>query len=144
MSDEFTGYGDASATQISTPSGGTVPGLTAAQNAINLASQVNSAAPWDNLDPTRFFFPITIDGLRWNQAYPYRFVVINTANNNIIVNGNTNTDITITPMDSGGVLTFQPVSPTWAIQLPITPEQLNITDQYAIATSATLRGVLVA
>lgn len=134
-----------SAPSISTPSGGTSNILNALTGAQNLQNQINSSLPWDpdNIDPTRFFFPVTIEGQRWNLTYPYRFLVIDTANHNTIVNGpGINAQISIYPMDTGGVLAFEPMSPIWQIQLPITPEQLSITDQYAIQTSATLRGIL--
>lgn len=105
-----------------------------------------SSMPWspDLLKETRFFFPIDLQADRWNLTYPYRLVVIDTfKRGNPVVNGSSNNaNITITPMDSGGILHFEGINNTWAIQLPITPEQLKIIDQTAIQTSATLRGIL--
>jgi hypothetical protein len=134
-----------SAPQISLPFGGTQSALRAVQSAKNLANQINSEPPWspDFADPTRFFFPITIDGTRWNQVFPYRFVVIDTSNKNSIVNGpQQNAKVDISTMGDNGTITFVPLSPQWSINLPITPEQLSITDQFSINTSATLRGIL--
>lgn len=103
-------------------------------------------SPWDNLaGKDRFFFPITIEGDRWNKLFPYRLVVIDTAKGNKIVNGpNDNSSITIKNAGSNGDFTiaFTALNNQWQIQLPITPEQLSISDQFAISTTATLRGIL--
>jgi hypothetical protein len=103
-------------------------------------------SPWDNLKgQDRFFFPITIEGSRFNKLYPYRLVVIDTARNNAIVNGSANNaDVVISNSGINGnfTLSFLPINNQWAVQLPITPESLNIADQFAINTSATLRGIL--
>ena len=102
--------------------------------------------PWSNLaDLPRFFFPVTIVGQRWDALFPYRFVVIDTANGNQIVNGSpTDSNLTITQSASNGTFTigFEAPSQQWIFQLPITPEQLSISDTFAITTSATLRGII--
>jgi hypothetical protein len=54
-------------------------------------------------------------------------------------------DVPYFSWSSQGVTTldFKPINPaSWIFTLPITPQQLNITDQYAINTSATLRGII--
>jgi hypothetical protein len=40
------------------------------------------------------------------------------------------------------IISFTPTNNAWVFNLPISPQQLNIVDQFAINTSATLRGVL--
>lgn len=118
----------------------TAANLASAQTTI---AEFNSLPPWATQPDPRFFFPITIDANRWDVLFPYRFVVIDTANGNQIVNGpQNNAQVNVSSAGTSGIITFQPLSPQWIIQLPITPEQLNITDQFAINTSATLRGIM--
>jgi len=121
-----------------------VPGGTTALQ--STPKSLPTISPWDNLKgQDRFFFPITIEGDRWNKLYPYRLVVIDTAKNNAIVNGSgNNAQVTIKNAGINGnfTLSFQSLNNQWAVQLPITPESLNISDTFAIATSATLRGIL--
>ena len=120
-------------------------------NAQSLFASVNAAAtqgrfPWDPANSnvvSPFFTYIKIDADRWNQLYPYRLVVIDTLNNNKIVNGPSPADVKVTFSNQGTpTLTFESPHLYWEFSLPITPQQLSITDQYAINTSATLRGVL--
>ncbi len=80
---------------------------------------------------------------RWDQLYPYRLIVIDTAANNAIVNGSSDDlDVVGSTGTGSAFISIQPMSPSWIIQLPITPQQLSITDQFAINTSATLRGIM--
>lgn len=120
-------------------------------NAQSLLASVNVAAtqgrfPWDPANSnviSPFFTYIKIDADRWNQLYPYRLVVVDTSNNNKIVNGPAPSDVKVTFNNQGTpTLTFEAPHLYWEFSLPITPQQLNIVDQYAINTSATLRGVL--
>ena len=104
--------------------------------------------PWDS-NPgdsnvvSPFFSFIKIDADRWNQLYPYRLLVVDTTKNNQIVNGPASEGTTVTYNDQGTpTLVFDAPKTYWEFSLPITPQQLNIVDQYAINTSATLRGVL--
>lgn len=104
--------------------------------------------PWDEAlgipSNSRFFAPISIDAQRWDQLYPYRLVVIDTSKNNQVVGGNpTGVTVEITK-DEGtqnSIVLFEPIGQKWLFRLPITPEQLSITDVYAINTSATLKGI---
>lgn len=50
---------------------------------------------------------------------------------------------TIVPAASAGsaIINFTPLDTSWVFRLPISPQQLTITDQFAINTTATLRGV---
>jgi len=104
--------------------------------------------PWDPQAGANylsaFYPPIALDASRWNQLFPYRLVVIDVTNNNSIVSGFGDYKGTVTGVQQGTpTLTFNALTTTkWEFNLPITPQQLSITDQYAINTSATLRGVL--
>ena len=90
-----------------------------------------------------FFTYIKIDADRWNQLYPYRLLVVDTTNNNTIVNGPGSEGSIVTYNEQGTpTLVFDSPHTYWEFSLPITPQQLSIVDQYAINTSATLRGVL--
>jgi hypothetical protein len=120
-------------------------------NAQSLFASVNAAAtqgrfPWDPANSnvvSPFFTYIKIDANRWNQLYPYRLVVVDTTNNNKIVNGPAPAQVQVSFNNQGTpTLTFEAPHLYWEFSLPITPQQLNIMDQYAINTSATLRGVL--
>jgi len=126
------------------------PGYTTVANLLN---NLNAAAttqpltfPWANVKNvvnSPFFTYINIDSTRWNQLYPYRLLVIDTTNNNVIVNDAAGVDFNVTFNNQGTpTLVFEKPSSRWAFSLPITPQQLSIVDQYAINTSATLRGVL--
>lgn len=100
-----------------------------------------SGTPWENsriADP--WFQSISIMPERWDQFFPYRLLVIDTYNGNVIVNGSSQIQTTINSYDP--TITWQAIGSQWLFQLPISPQQLNITDQFAIATTATLRGVL--
>lgn len=108
-------------------------------------SKPTGPSPWDNLKAKdRFFFPVTIEGDRWNKLFPYRLLVIDTSKSNQIVNGSFQSATAIVNAGANGdfTLSFTPINNQWVIQLPITPESLNIADQFAINTSATLRGIL--
>lgn len=105
--------------------------------------------PWakttsgNSLTSSKFFIPISIDGKRWDKLYPYRLVVIDVAKGNAIVGGTKNISITTTKgAKSEGIVSFQEMGKQWVFQLPISPQQLTIQDQYAISTSATLKGIV--
>lgn len=108
-------------------------------------SKTGTTLPWiGSPSGSVFFQAITIDTSRWNQLFPYRLVVIDTTNNNAIVGGNATQGgtQTVSQEDTGTIVSFTPFSNSWTFTLPITPQQLNITDQFAINTTATLRGIL--
>lgn len=137
-----------------------LPGVPSISSILgNPASTSTSATsplvlPWttSTFKPTAFFPPIKfIDPDRWNALYPYRFLVMDCSKSpptvvgpnqgnagsgqgvKTTVNKQSNVDYTIS---------FEPLNSQWVFQLPITPEQLNITDQFAITTTATLRGII--
>lgn len=116
------------------------------QNALNskLNSKVSGLAsplPWQS-NNSRFYPYIIIKPDRWDQLFPYRLLVIDTKKNNQIVNGTPQSELKVTKDNGKTTLHFVPLGNQWVFSLPITPQQLNITDQFAINTSATLRGVI--
>lgn len=121
----------------------------------------SEALPWQSGGPasitdrvySKFFRSIRIDESRWDQLFPYRLIVISTINNQMVTpvmgthtiftSENLNSaSVTSYPGTSIPLLTFEAQRKGWIFQLPITPQQLSIQDQFAIQTSATLRGVL--
>lgn len=100
--------------------------------------------PWNN--SSRFWFPIIISADRWDQLFPYRLVVIN-ADDGKIIEGSTGATTGAPPVEmitneGNTIVSFEPLGQKWVFRLPITPQQLSITDQFAINTSATIRGVV--
>lgn len=94
---------------------------------------------------SKFFRAIKISPERWDQLFPYRLLVIDSKNNQV-VHGAGGTlappKIRVTKGTGFTTIEFEPMAGAWILNLPITPQQLNITDQFAINTTATLRGVL--
>lgn len=115
-------------------------------NARNTVNQ-GSVLPWQvTSTQSTFFNPISLDPKRWNQLYPYRLFVVDVTKGNKVVGGTYNKNVRTTLVASEGpgsaIVAFTPMDKPWTFTLPISPQQLSIQDQYAIATSATLRGVL--
>lgn len=125
-----------------------IAGLSPANATISKLSG-SGKLPWNNHTDT-FFGPLEIEGSRWNKLYPYRLVVIDANKGNSIVGGDSkSTQVSNTASTSakanGGisyVLTQEVVSGNWVYNFPITPQQYSVTDQYAISTNATMRGVV--
>lgn len=105
--------------------------------------------PWGNEKKDVFFPSISIEGDRAGSVYPYRLLVFNVIEGAIVggedggVNSGTIAEFTKKESNTGGVQ-YRISSPTnaWVFTLPITPQQLSITDQFAINTTATMRGVV--
>jgi hypothetical protein len=125
--------------------------LQAIKNAAGIVSkETNSktapALPWDisNVKST-FFRSVNIDPNRWDTLFPYRLMVIDTQRSNKIVSGPRGQlsvpQVSIVSGTGSTIVDFKSYG-GWIFQLPITPQQLNITDQFAINTSATLRGII--
>lgn len=100
--------------------------------------------PWDVNDKTDVFWkPINIQGDRWDKLYPYRLLVIDITKPNEIYGGEVFKSKTSKISD--GQVTyisqFIQMGSSWEFRLPISPQQLQITDQYAINTTATMRGI---
>src|ERR1035437_5984846 len=128
------------AAAVYTPKTGNLPwaGKTnpGPQNASGSQVGVNSA----------FFHFITPDPNLWDKLVDYKLLVIDTSKkggNKVVGSNSTFKNIvTINPLGNG-TLEFTSMSPNlWEFFLPITPQQLSITDAYSINTSATLRGIL--
>lgn len=129
----------------------------------NNSSSYNTALPWQsrsvngqnsNVIDSKFFHYIQIDPTRWDQLFPYRLIVIDSTTNTTVASssggysgttgGIANTsllNISVSTGTSSALVTFTNSS-AWIFQLPITPQQLVINEQFAIQTSATLRGIL--
>lgn len=100
--------------------------------------------PWSkekNVDV--FFPPLTIEGERWNKFYPYRLLVVDASKGNAIVGGVSNSLNTTVSSQTGVsyVLEQTGIDGNWVYQFPITPSSISIVDDYAIATTATARGI---
>ena len=128
--------------------------------AINQGQRTSSAAhipPWDTpgqrgpfFDNEAFWKPFTIDTNRWNRLYPYRLLVVDVSEPGTpkIVRGagrgGVRSKVTQVAREQGiEYIITQVAEPNiWECVLPITPQQLAITDQFAISTTATMRGVV--
>lgn len=108
------------------------------------------SGPWKS-DPQSeegsFFKSLEIQGDRWDKLFPYRLVVIKVVDEKtntyeIVSSGSSSALNLIQEGDQRFRLDFQPTASRWSFQLPITPQQLSITNQFAITSSATLRGIV--
>lgn len=108
--------------------------------------------PWivDGIDD-KFFKSIDLDPGRADGLFPYRLLVIDVTDNNQIVSAKgafssgelgKNREVIKNASNTGGVQYRIGSSGSWVFTLPITPQQLSITDQFAINTTATMRGVV--
>jgi hypothetical protein len=98
--------------------------------------------PWEGIaSSSDVFFPeLKIDKKRWNRLCPYRLLVIDIRTNqpeggNVLVQTNVTSGLDY-------VLTQIPIGGSWIYNFPITPQSISITDQFAINTTATMRGVV--
>jgi hypothetical protein len=130
--------------------------VTELKSTNSLKGNLQTQPPWmldDLTDP--FFAPIDLGKETWTRAnglFPYRLVVIDVSNDNNIISAKTafkasagqNRDRQVIKNESntGGVQYSIGSSGSWVFTLPITPQQLSITDQFAINTTATMRGVV--
>ena len=104
--------------------------------------------PWvkENAKET-FFAPIELDPKRADGLFPYRLIVVdvNEKNNPVAGTfgfGKSKREVIKNRSNTGGAQYTIESSPVWEFTLPITPQQLSITDQFAINTTATMRGVV--
>jgi len=116
-------------------------GLTSALGSSDFFSK-----PWGKNPGSDVFFPTPeIEGDRWDKLYPYRLIVYDVSKNAIVngLSGSSSNKVETQFLRSGVdyVLSQATVSNKWIYQLPITPQQIQIVDQYAIGTTATARGV---
>jgi hypothetical protein len=111
--------------------------------------------PWvKNKDS--FFAPIELQADRADGLFPYRLVVIDVTKGGGIVSasggvssfasfgkaGQFPATVIKNKSNTGGLQYSIGSSNSWVFTLPITPQQLSITDQFAINTTATMRGVI--
>lgn len=103
----------------------------------------NNNLPWGKFEDS-FFKPIKLEPSRHDGLYPYRLLVINVQDSNKVVKGGEapTPDPVKNKSNSGGVSFSIGGGKSWIFNLPLTPKQLQITDQFAINTSATMRGVI--
>jgi len=120
-------------------------GIVASVN--NNKTSYNAALPWvtSNISST-FFQSISIQPERWDQLFPYRLLVIDSLTNKVVSGPQGGATaavptIAVAPGTSSAIVSFT-ASSSWIFQLPISPQQLTISEQFAIQTSATLRGIL--
>jgi hypothetical protein len=107
--------------------------------------------PWNDSPGDDVFFPtLRVNEDNWNKTFPYRLVVIDVTKGNKVVSGlgegSKATSLFGGPtyFQSGDdyIVSQRSVDTNWVFELPITPQQIQIVDQYAINTTATARGVL--
>jgi hypothetical protein len=145
--------GQSASGQPSTPGLGvntSLPSGLSSFIAPNTTSTISSTTyppslPWEINAVNSLFFPsLVILADRWDSLYPYRLMVIDVAKNNSVVSGSRDLvyNVGVSTGTNTAFLSILSMSPAWIYQLPITPQQLNIMDQFSINTSATLRGVL--
>lgn len=99
------------------------------------------SVPWNN-SSSRFWAPMTIDPSRWDQLFPYRLVVVDADTGQIVGGQSGAPTVKMISNEGNTIISFEPLGQQWIFRLPITPQQLSITDQFAINTSATIRGVV--
>jgi len=115
--------------------------------------------PWDLNEPNEAFFkPLDINPTNWNKMFPYRLIVVDIKDPSTILGSSASSQGLLGLLtskktarmlpNSGGdtsfeyVLTQEITNGSWEFNLPITPQMLKITDQFAVNTSATMRGIV--
>ena len=110
--------------------------------------QATGQNPWSGTEGDDVFFPTPeIIARNWNRVLPYRLMVVDSnKSGNPVVNGlggsGGQVETSFFESGAGYVLSQRPVDTRWIFELPITPQQIQIVDQYAINTVATARGIL--
>jgi len=125
-------------------------------NAAGFKDHISGDLAWNvtNRNPSVFFSPVDIDPQRADGIFPYRLLVVDSRTNRPVsgslsglpggIGGvSQNPQVVKYKSDTGGVqYIYGGGVGIWEVVLPITPQQLSITDQFAINTSATMRGVV--
>jgi hypothetical protein len=102
-----------------------------------------SPLPWEtSAVNSKFFKYVTIKPERWDQLFPYRLLVIDTKKANAVVGGAAPAKVSVKNGSNNSIVSFEAMGSQWIFTLPISPGQLNITDQFAINTTATSRGII--
>ena len=86
-------------------------------------SSIASPLPWQTSSQSVFFTYINIVANRWDQLFPYRLVVVDSTQGNMIINGTTQVVSSVTGNLNTGALSFVPLGHQWIFLLPITPQQ---------------------
>jgi len=97
--------------------------------------------PWEN-NKDAFFPAIELQKEGADKIFPYKLLVVDVKTNQVVRGGVTEDNFVIQRSDSGGLQFTIRNENKWEFTLPITPKQLSVTDQYAINTTATMRGVV--
>jgi hypothetical protein len=149
---DYQGYSPSGSIDSGNSSANTL-GLTPGSLA-GSATSLGTYLPWSD-QTDAFFPPHHIDKTRWDKVYPYRLLVIDVENGNTIVSDGSQPSIqgvlsgsdpgsdvvTVRIQTDASSITITPPPSKWVFSLPLTPEQVSVTDQYAITTGATFRGV---
>jgi len=112
----------------------------------------SAGLPW-SVDPKInkneiFWPPIDIKSDRWDKLYPYRLLVVDvTGGGRKILTGKASSkgNVANSKTAQSGIeyiITQYNEAGKWEMVLPITPQQLQIQDRFAINLSATMRGVV--
>lgn len=115
--------------------------LSAATGGSTSAASPNSV-PWSNVTANPFFQYLTIKPNNWDQLFPYRLLVIDASNANTVVNGSSTASVTVIGSNTSPIVDYTALGQQWIFTLPISPNQLSITDPFAITNTPTLRGIL--
>lgn len=118
-----------------------------------LGGDIALGVPWHNNTQAKndiFWRPIELDPERWNKLYPYRLLVVDIRDNSVLGEGGTSLFNGTGILEGGGssesgieyVITQTAQPGRWEVVLPITPQQLQIQDQFSINTTATMRGIV--
>jgi hypothetical protein len=119
--------------------GNAIIGSTLVPGSESLLGELPWAQPIVN---SAFFEYLVPKGELWDKLMPYRLVVMDVSQNPPqVVQGNDPSAVQVNPLGNG-TLAFTPLSSAWEFFLPITPQQLSISDAFSINTSATLVGIL--
>ena len=113
---------------------------TTLTDALAKSSVSGVRVPWDGTEiKSTFWKAFSIQGERWDQNYPYRFLVVDARYGTVLTG---NSAATVVPEISNQQEIYNVIDSTWELVLPITPQQLSITDLSTVSTTATLKGVL--
>jgi len=105
----------------------------------------SSKEPWYDYNTDEVYFkPYKIQGERWTGTYDYRLLVVDAGSNQVISTsgkaGFGTTDFNFYN-EGGESFVVEGNLTRWEYILPISPQNLNISDTYAIANTPTLRGI---
>ena len=101
-----------------------------------------SPGPWfKEKSDNAFFNPIKLDGDRWDKLFPYRLVVWDAKNKQIVSSGSSH-NFKLKADGSIYRIVFEPMANSWIFKLPITPQQYSVSTQFTATVTATQRGIV--